>query len=195
MKITIVAGSTRAGAQSLRVAQYIKKELTSLGAVTLDVVDLHQAKLPVFDDTEHEEWVAVAKQLEGSDGFVFVVPEWHGMACPGMANFLTYAANTKLFAHRPAVLVGVSNARGGRYPLTQLRLSSFKNSHVVYLPENMVVGFVNEMLHGDEPASKDDEYIRGRIQYNLKLLLEYIPALQLVRDSGVIDDKKYANGM
>jgi len=57
------------------------------------------------------------------------------MAPAGLKNFFLYAGNTAL-AHKPAYLVGISASRGGSYPIAELRMSSYKNSYLCYIPNS-----------------------------------------------------------
>jgi hypothetical protein len=89
----------------------------------------------------------------------------------------------------------VSAGTGGSYPVTELRISSYKNTRLCYIPDHVIVRNVGQMLHGDNPCEEHDQALRGRITYSLCLLVEYAKALRLVRASGVIDLKAFPYGM
>jgi hypothetical protein len=76
-----------------------------------------------------------------------------------------------------------------------LRISSYKNNRLVYIPEHVIIRNVEEMLHGDAPQNDRDEATRSRIRYGVKVLGEYAKALSLVRESGVVDHKNFPFGM
>jgi hypothetical protein len=81
--------------------------------------------------------------------------------------------------------------------VAELRMSSYKNSRLCYIPEHVIIRDVETVLN--EEASNNDEradpYIRERLQWALNILQEYGKALKGVRDSGVTETDKFANGM
>ncbi len=204
MHIVLIDGSHRQGSQSLKIAKYLSAQLPKLDAsVTTDIIDLTGNPLPLWDDENNSRstsnalkplWEPYAKRLQAADGFVVVSPEWNGMVPAGLKNFFLYVS-PKDVGHKPGLIVGVSAGRGGAYPVHELRTSSYKNSMLCYIPEHLIVRDATKMFNGDVPADKDDEYIRGRADFALRILLEYTKALGAVRVSGVIFDKKYASGM
>lgn len=84
---------------------------------------------------------------------------------------------------------------GGSYPNAELRMSSYKNTRIVYIPDHVIVRHVESILNSELPEGKDDEYIRARLNYTLNVLVEYAKALNAVRQSGVIDIKTYPFGL
>ena len=100
-----------------------------------------------------------------------------------------------VLAHKPGLIVTVSAGTGGSYPVTELRISSYKNTRLCYIPDHVIVRNVGQMLHGDQAADEHDAALRGRITYSLRVLVEYAKALRLVRESGVIDLKAFPHGM
>ncbi len=79
--------------------------------------------------------------------------------------------------------------------MNELRISSYKNTRVCYLPEHVIVRNVSKMLQGEAPASEQDASLRSRLAYALGLLVEYSAALKLVRESKVIDHLTFPHGM
>jgi hypothetical protein len=91
--------------------------------------------------------------------------------------------------------VGVSTSRGGTWPIAELRGSSFKNNHLCWTPEHLVIRNVGNILNETEAVDEDEVYIRGRIDYALGILRGYANALSQVRASGLIDHETYPYGM
>ena len=204
MKITIVSGSQRKNGQSLKVARYIESRLTELALCDETFLfSLSENPLPLWEEAIWDNdptWQAclkpIADELVQSDGFIVISPEYHGMAPAGLKNFFLCFGRNQL-AHKPALLVGVSSADGGAYPLAELRMSSYKNSRICYMPEQIIVRHVESVLNAD-PAenNKDaDAYFRDRIDWTLKQLKQYAIALKQVRASGITDMSDYGNGM
>jgi NAD(P)H-dependent FMN reductase len=116
------------------------------------------------------------------------------MVPPGLKNLLLFSSPQEV-GHKPALLVGVSATRGGSYPLSELRTSGYKNNRLLVIPEHVLVQDVTDMLVGDSPGNKRDEWIRKRITFANRLLLEYGKALGSIRASGLTDDADFPYGM
>ena len=201
MKIAIVAGSHRREAESARVATYLEQELTKLGISETYLLSLSGNPLPLWDEDDWSGdekrkslWGPISKELQSSDGLVVVAPEWSGMVPPGLKNFFLLCG-ADVLAHKPGLIVTVSAGAGGSYPVSELRISSYKNTRLCYIPDHVIVRNVGQMLHGDQAADEHDAALRGRIEYSLRVLVEYAQALRLVRQSGVIDLKAFPYGM
>ena len=201
MKTLIISGSGRAESASLRISNWLNDELQTMGKES-EVLDLHAAKLSLDmndlwggDAGLGQRWGAIKQQLTDADSYIFVTPEWNGMASPSLRVLLNYQGGE--MAHKPAMLVGVSSGFGGRYPLAELRASSVKNTHLVYSPEQLVVMQCGEMLNEHLPIGTDstDGHLQDRARYALKILEQYADALGKVRSSGVIDAVTYENGV
>ena len=99
-------------------------------------------------------------------------------------------------AHKPGLIVTISAGDGGAYPVAELRMSSYKNNRLCYIPEQVIVRNVESVLNDDgvnEPRA--DAYFRARIPFALRILKEYAQALRAVRASGLTFDERFKNGM
>ncbi|MCZ8344570.1 MAG: NAD(P)H-dependent oxidoreductase [Leptospira sp.] len=200
MKISLVVGSHRKNSQSLKVANFLSK-LLSIEGWDSEIYDLGLGQLPLWEPSAWEKesdlkklWIEFSRGLSDSDGYIFLSPEYNGMASPALKNFFLYLSGTDV-SHKPALIVTVSSGMGGSYPNAELRISSFKNTRMVYIPDHVIVRHVETLLNSDNPESKDDEWIRGRLSYSTIMLLEYAKALVSVRQSGKINLKSYPFGM
>ncbi len=204
MKISIVSGSHRTDGQSLKVARHIESRLLELGLCDeVYLLSLSDNPIPLWEEKIWEgdkKWKArltpIAKELSESDALVIVAPEYHGMAPAGLKNFFLCFGKNEL-AHKPGMIVAVSSADGGAYPVAELRMSSYKNSRICYMPEQVIVRNVESVLNNepDDNPESADAYFRDRIDWTLKQLREYARALKSVRESGVTDLSVYGNGM
>ena len=199
MKFSIIAGSHRNNSQSGKVARFIEKQLKTQGHESF-LYDLAANPLPFWDESIwsgaekwKEIWGPISKELESSDGAIFIAPEWGGMVPAGLKNFFLLIG--KELAHKPSVIVGVSASRGGAYPIAELRQSSYKNSFICHIPDHVIVRNVEKVLNGDQSESDDDSFIREKIDNSLKVLALYAEGLKIVQKSEVIDFKKYPFGM
>ncbi|BAZ92664.1 flavoprotein [Thiohalobacter sp. COW1] len=204
MKLTIISGSHREEAQSLKVAGYVERTLQEKQLCEeTALISLSGNPLPLWDQgiwDKDPAWEAhlnpIRAELSASDGFVVVSPEWHGQVPAGLKNFFLMCSRFEV-GHKPALIVTVSSADGGAYPVAELRMSSYKNNRICYIPEQVIVRNVESVLN-DNPDDNNpdaDQYFRERFEWSLGILREYALALRQVRASGATDTDKFKNGM
>lgn len=204
MKIMSISGSHRHNSQSEKVARYVAQSLLDNGQATAtEVFSLAGNPLPLWDEgiwNGDANWQALlnplSEKLAASDGFVIVSPEWHGQVPAGLKNFFLLWGAGEL-AHKPALIISVSSSDGGAYPVAELRMSSYKNNHICYIPEQLIVRNVESVLNDDESKNNPqaDRYFRDRIVYAGGILSAYAAALRGVRDSGVTHTDVFRFGM
>ena len=199
MKISIISASHRMNSQSKRVSGILQDNLFKMDS-KLDtfILDLADDALPLWLPEKKdgkgvwgETWNSISNNLNDSDGFILVVPEYGGMATPASKNIFLLCGNGE-FAHKPGLIVSVSSGNGGAYPISELRMSSYKNTHIMWIPENIIIRNVEEFnpgAHGDNIP----EWLDDRIDYVLKLLLAYASNMKPLRD--IINRKDFGNGM
>ena len=204
MKISIISGSHRNPSQSEKVARHLEKTLANdFDDIDPWVYSLGDNPLPLWDQTlweDNEEWnqrlAPLKKQLSESDGFIFIAPEWHGQVPAGLKNFFLLFNRFEL-GHKPALIVAVSSVDGGAYPVAELRMSSYKNNRVCYMPEHLILRNIESILNEDEKDNDEsaDGYFKERINWNLGLLRGYAIALRSMRESTEVHHEKFGNGM
>lgn len=204
MKFSIVSGSHRRDGQSLKVARFLESVLIQQGLCdSVYLCSLSDNPLPLWEEAiwdNDPDWQArldpVAAELRESDALIIVAPEYHGMVPAGLKNFFLCFGRNEL-AHKPALIVGVSSADGGAYPVAELRMSSYKNSRICYLPEHLIIRNVESVLNPEAADNNPDadSYFRDRSLWVLRQLQQYALALKQVRASGVTDMSVYRNGM
>ena len=202
MQIGIVVGSHRTNSQSSRVGEYIAKDLAHIDhAVSVDTIDLAGNPLPLWDESVWQGdselatlWKPYRDRMRKADGFVIISPEWAGMVPPGLKNLLLFAG-PKEVGHKPALIVAVSASRGGSYPVNELRTSGYKNNRLVYITEHVLVQDVADVLAGETPASDRDAWLRRRIEFADRILLDYAKALAPIRSSGLTEHADFPYGM
>jgi NAD(P)H-dependent FMN reductase len=200
--IAIIVGSHRKDSQSSRVGEYIAKDLARIdSSVTVDTIDLAGNPLPLWDESVWQGdsqlaalWKPCRDRMRKADGFVIISPEWAGMVPPGLKNLLLFAG-PKEVGHKPALIVAVSASRGGSYPVNELRTSGYKNNRLVYIPEHVLVQDVADVLAGETPTSERDAWLRRRIEFADRILLEYAKALAPIRSSGLTEHADFPYGM
>jgi NAD(P)H-dependent FMN reductase len=202
MKIGIISGSHRSPSQSEKVANYMNSRLLDAGVQTW-VYLLANNPLPLWDqsiwdgdDTWQARLKPLQKELDECDGFIVISPEWHGQVPAGLKNFFLMF-NQTILGHKPALLTAVSSGDGGAYPIAELRMSSYKNNRICYLPEHLIIRKVEGILNDDakENDTEADSYYRERIDWTLDLLQGYTTALKSMRETTEIFHDKFGNGM
>jgi NAD(P)H-dependent FMN reductase len=199
MKISIISASHRTNSQSKRITDLLYNNLfNNKSGLEMFSVDLADASLPFWSPEKKngkgvwgQTWGSISDKLIQSDGFIFVVPEYGGMATPAAKNFFLLCGNGEL-SHKPGLIVSVSSGNGGAYPITELRSSSYKNTHIMWIPENIIIRNVEEFNPGNH-GENIPEWLDNRINYVLKLLLVYASNMKPIRE--LINRKDFGNGM
>lgn len=172
--------------------------LNSKSGLEIFSLDLSDIQLPLWSPEKKNNkgfwgkpWNKISNSLNQSDGFILVVPEYGGMATPVAKNLFLLCDNGEL-AHKPGLIVSISSGNGGAYPVAELRSSSYKNTHIMWIPENIIIRNVEEFnpgAHGDNIP----EWLDNRIDYVLKLFLAYSLNMRPLRD--IANMKDFVNGM
>ncbi len=196
LNIALIAGSSRANSQTAKVAAFLGQRLQALGICAApQVIDLARSPLPLWPgEDQNGVWADHAQVLRDADAVVVLVPEWHGMAAPAIKNLFMFAGYNEV-GHKPALLVGISSGQGGAYPLSELRASSYKNNRVCYLPEHLIVRYVETVMNSGDSQNSDDLRIRQRADWTLETLGHYAQAMRPLRGLIAMDNAEFANGM
>ena len=199
MKISIISSSHRINSQSKRISIFLQDNLIKIDSkLDTKIIDIADAGLPLWSPEKKdgkgiwgETWNSISSNLEESDGFILVVPEYGGMATPAAKNIFLLCGNGE-FAHKPGLIVSVSSGNGGAYPISELRSSSYKNTHLMWIPENIIIRNVEEFNPGDH-GKNIPEWLDNRVDYVLKLLLTYVSSMKPIRE--IVNRKDFGNGM
>ena len=95
-------------------------------------------------------------------------------------------------SHNPALVISIRSGNGGSYPISELRSSSYKNRHILWIPENIIIRNVEHFNPGKH-GNLIPEWLDKRIDYVLNLLIEYSKCLRPI--SKLINRKDFGNGM
>lgn len=193
--IVLLSGSNRSNSQSVKVARFLRDRLEKLELCdSSDLIDLASHRLPLWPEEDTDNvWNAQQSILKRATALIVISPEWNGMACPALKNFFLYAGLSEL-GHKPALLVGVSAGLGGAYPIAELRASSYKNSRIMYLPEQLIIRNVESMLNSEGPSDENDSRIRARADWALQILCQYDAALRTLRPA-IEHPPEFSSGM
>ena len=199
MKISIISTSHRKNSQSKRISNIFKNFILEIyNSTECFNLDMFDSKIPAWTSDKKEnvnfwekEFKKISFELSSSDGFIFIVPEYGGMATPNSKNFFLVFNNGELF-HKPGLIVSISSGNGGAYPISELRSSSYKNSHIMWIPENIIIRNVEQFSPGKH-GELIPPWIDDRIKYSCDLLLKYSEYLKPIQK--YINRKDFSNGM
>ncbi|MCE2706069.1 MAG: NAD(P)H-dependent oxidoreductase [Proteobacteria bacterium] len=203
MKFTIVSGSTRQSSQSIKVSKYIEHILGKKLHEECYLLNLATANLKFWDESFWQEdpnkfdanWTKARNEINNSDALIIVAPEWNGMIPPALKNFFHLAVKGEI-SNKPALIVSVSASVNGVYPITELRMNSYKNTVLCYIPQHVIVRNVGTQLNDlVSPENEEDKIIRERIESSLKVLIEYAKAFKTIRSSDAVKNFPFPYGM
>jgi NAD(P)H-dependent FMN reductase len=128
-RIQIIVGSTRPGRFADKPVAWLVDRLTDRADLELDVLDLRDYPLPLFDspmspartlrEYPNEEVAKLGRRFDAADGYIAVTSEYnHGYAA-SLKNAMDYVFPE--FNKKPITFVGYGNAGGAR-AIEQLRL-------------------------------------------------------------------------
>lgn len=176
----------------------MERELQKLGDETV-VLDLAQSYVPentdaLYDKSSDEThtFQPTKHHLNWCNGIIIVSPEWNGMVPGKLIAFMQAVGRS--FAHKPGLIVTTSKTRGGAYPASILRGFTTKNSHILWIPEQLIIRTNKDMLK-EEPESDDDVYIQKRARYVLEVLRHYTQTLTPGREKLYEGLTDFPNGM
>lgn len=200
MNLLIVSASQRSPSQSRKMAAYLLAVIEQYRWFErVEVLDLGRHPLPLWDQGVWEgdpKWQKilppVRRQVTEADAYVFIIPEWNGMATPAMKNFTLFWGERET-GHKPALLIGVSSEPNGQYPIADMRAFGLKNNKWVFIPDHLVIRHVDRYFNTPGPVDEHEKFLRDRIVYSLKELHAYAELLNRFRERWVFDDRfKYA---
>jgi NAD(P)H-dependent FMN reductase len=152
--LRIIIGSTRPGRVGPAVAAWITQRAEEHGGFDVQVTDLAELNLPMFNEPNHprlkqyvhqhtKEWSAL---VEGSDAFVFVIPEYNfGFTAP-VKNAIDYLHAE--WQHKAAGIVSYGGVAAGTRA-TQMLKQVLTTLKIMPVFEAVNIPFVREYLDED----------------------------------------------
>ncbi|MFC7544958.1 NADPH-dependent FMN reductase [Plantactinospora sp. GCM10030261] len=126
--IGIILGSTRPGRVGHQVAEWVAKHGSQLDSLDVEVVDIKDYSLPVFDEPQSpllgsyahphtREW---SQKIAEFDGYVFVTPEYNRSIPSALKNAIDYLYGE--WNNKAAGFVSYGSNVGGARAVEHLRL-------------------------------------------------------------------------
>ncbi len=159
--LQVVIASTRPGRIGKPVAEWFASRAREHGGFEIELVDLLEVNLPMFDEPkhprlgeyEHAHTIAWSAVVSRADAFVFVIPEYNYGFNAAVKNALDYL--NKEWQYKPAGVVSYGGVAAGTRATQMLKqvLLALK-----MLPVNDAVNipFVGQFLNADGAIEAND---------------------------------------
>ena len=185
--LQVVATSTRPGRKGIAVARWVQRLAEEHGGFDVELVDLVEVGLPLFDEPNHprlgqytkqhtRDWSAVVTR---ADAFVLVFPEYNHAYPAALKNALDYLSAE--WAHKAAGLVSYGGVSAGVRAAEALKpvLNALR---VVPVAEGVMIPFFQRLLTEDDEFVPSAELEAGG-KVMLDALLRLTSALQPLRSA------------
>ena len=185
--LRIIIGSTRPGRVGPSVAAWIADRAVEHGGFDVQVTDLAELSLPMYDEPNHprlqqyahqhtKDWSAI---VGASDAFIFVIPEYNYGFNAATKNAIDYLNAEWL--NKPAGIVSYGGVAAGTRATQMLKqvLSALK---VVVVTDSVNIPFVAEKLDEDGRL-KPNEIMEQAAAAMLDELARWAQALRPLRSA------------
>lgn len=184
-KLHVVICSTRPGRIGPKVATWFAQAAGAHGGFDVELVDLADFDLPVFDepkhprlgDYQHEHTKKWAASVSAADAFVFVTPEYNYFPPVALVNAVTYLA--KEWAYKPAAFVGYGGISGALRAI-QAAKPLLTTLRVMPIPEAVPVPVVGQYI-GEDGVFRPSDPIAAGVKPMLDELARWTAALKPLR--------------
>jgi NAD(P)H-dependent FMN reductase len=184
-KLHVVICSTRPNRVGPSVAAWIHGFALEHGKFNVELIDLANFDLPVFDEPEHprlkkyqhehtKKWSA---SVEAADAFVFVTPEYNFGPPPSLLNALNYLYVE--WNYKPATFVSYGGISGGLRAV-QMEKQTLSALKMVAVLESVTIPMVAQQLDANRKFTPTDAQSRSATAM-LDELLRWANALKVLR--------------
>ena len=184
-KLHVVICSTRPGRVGPSVARWFQDYAAQHGKFDVELVDLADFKLPLYDEPlhpaqqkyTHEHTKKWAASVAAADAYIFVTPEYNYCPPPSLVNALDYVYRE--WNYKPCGFVGYGGVSGGlrAVQMARLHVTTLKMMPMV---EGVAIPMVASLL-GDDGAFGSNELIDTSARTLLDELLRWTVALKPMR--------------
>jgi NAD(P)H-dependent FMN reductase len=183
--LRIIIGSTRPGRIGPAVADWITERAREHGGFDVEVTDLAELNLPMYDEPSHprlkkyvnqhtKDWSAL---VQASDAFIFVTPEYNYSFNAATKNAIDYLHSE--WQHKVAGIVSYGGVAAGTRA-TQMLKQVLTTLKVVPVFEAVNIPFVAKHLDEDRRLKPTEEMEQSAIAM-LDEILKWTGALQQIR--------------
>jgi NAD(P)H-dependent FMN reductase len=183
--LRVIIGSTRPGRVGPAVAAWIAQRAVEHGGFDVQVTDLAELDLPMFNEPGHprlgqyeyqhtKDWSAL---VGGSDAFVFVTPEYNYGFNAALKNAIDYLHNE--WNNKPAGIVSYGGVAAGTRA-TQMLKQVLTALRIMPVTDAVNIPFVRNFLDEDGRL-KPNEVLEASATAMLDELLRWSQALRPLR--------------
>ena len=184
--LQIIIGSTRPGRVGPSVAAWIHERAVSHGAFDVELVDLAEVNLPMFDEPKHprfgeyvhEHTKAWSATIARGDAFIFVLPEYNYGFNAAIKNAIDYL-NAE-WRYKPVGFASYGGVAAGTRAVQMLKqvITVLK---MVPLSEAVHIPFVQQFLDS-ERRLQPNEVMELAATAMLEELARWTAALRMLRE-------------
>ncbi|MGN6300769.1 MAG: NADPH-dependent FMN reductase [Angustibacter sp.] len=184
--LTVIIGSTRPGRAGLPIAEWFVERAKSHGGFTVEVADLAQIDLPLYDEPNHprlrqyvhqhtKDWSAT---IERADAVVLVTPEYNYGYPASLKNAIDYLHNE--WRDKPVGFVSYGGVAAGTRAVQQLKqvVTTLK---MIPVTESVNIPFHAKFID-DEGRLQANEVMESAADAMLDELLRLDGALSTLRE-------------
>jgi NAD(P)H-dependent FMN reductase len=159
--LEIIIASTRPGRVGPSVASWINERAIAHGGFDVELIDLAEVNLPMFDEPKHprfrqyvhqhtKDWSAT---IDRADAFIFVVPEYNYGFNAAIKNAIDYL-NAE-WQHKPVGFVSYGGVAAGTRAVQMLKqvVTTLK---MVPMFDAVNIPFVQQFLDDDRKLQPND---------------------------------------
>jgi NAD(P)H-dependent FMN reductase len=181
----VITVSTRPGRAGVPLSSWIFERARAHGAFDVELVDLKEQNLPLFDEPrhprlrqyEHEHTKRWSAKVDAADAFIFVTPEYDHGTPPSFINALVYLVQE--WAHKPVGFVSYGGPAGGIRAVQMVKpmLTSLK---MVPLLESVMAPLFTKSID-EKGVFNASELQESGAKVMLDALLQWTKALKTMR--------------
>jgi NAD(P)H-dependent FMN reductase len=189
-RIAVVLGSTRQGRFVDKPAAWVAEHLSARDGVSVDLVDLREHRLPLFDGNPPartlrnyptEDVARLGRRIDAADGFVLLAPEYNHGYSAALKNAMDHTFVE--WQRKPVAFVGWGNVGGAR-AVEQLRLVTVEFEMA---PLRHAVHILPDLMRASRASEPFDPSVFSPLQPKLEKLADdllwWIDALATARTS------------
>lgn len=157
--LTIIAGTNRAGSSTLKLARYYQKKLIEKGIetelVSLEDLPDNFLKSDLYGKRS-EEFKPILKQINASEKFIFIMPEYNGSFPGALKVFVDACDFPESFYDKKAALVGISSGKYGNIRGVDhfTGICNYFNLHVFSL--KLHIPYIRKEINADGNLTESD---------------------------------------
>ncbi len=186
LTLQIITVSTREGRKGPAVAEWFADYARSTGHFNIEIVDLAELDLPLYDEEvhprlgqyEHEHtrrWASIASR---ADAYVFVTPEYNHVAPASLVNALTYL--NQEWAYKPVGFVSYGGVSAGTRSV-QVAKQMVVGLRMMPVPEAVNIPFFAQYIDEETGVFNPPDVQEQAADMMLDELLKWSTALKHLR--------------